>query len=126
MSTYNYLQAVTNDVINYVNNEINLNDFDGVDDLREKLHDDLWINDSVTGNASGSYTFSNWEAEENLCHNLDELKLALDEFGGDCAEALERGAEFCDVTIRCYLLGQAIDQAIDELELETYYEDMED
>lgn len=29
---------------------------------------------------------------------------------------LEKGAEACDVTIRCYLLGQAISEVLDEVE----------
>lgn len=28
---------------------------------------------------------------------------------------LERGAESCDVTIRCYLLGRAISEVFDEV-----------
>jgi hypothetical protein len=79
----------------------------------------------VTGNASGSYTFSTWQAEENLCHNLDLLGEALKEFG-DGADFLEKGAEACDVTIRCYLLGQAISEALDEVETEDDDEDDED
>lgn len=31
---------------------------------------------------------------------------------------LERGAEACDVTIRCYMLGQAISDALNEIETE--------
>lgn len=31
---------------------------------------------------------------------------------------LEKGAEACDVTIRCYLLGQAISEVLDEVEKE--------
>ena len=85
-------------------------------DFAEKLYDELWIDDSVTGNASGSYTFSTYEAEENLCHNLDLLVEALEEFGESESDALSRGAEYCDVTIRCYLLGEAIDVVLDELE----------
>ena len=44
-------------------------------------------------------------------------KEALKEFG--CGiEYLEKGAEACDVTIRCYLLSGAISEVIDELGLE--------
>lgn len=32
----------------------------------------------VTGNGSGSYTCDAYEAEENLCHNLDLLKDAAE------------------------------------------------
>ena len=49
---------------------------------------------------------------------MDELEDACNEFGQDIGEAVKQGAEYCDVTIRCYLLGQAISAAIDELEEE--------
>ena len=84
----------------------------------QTLYDEMFIDDSITGNASGSYTFSTWQAEENIAHNMDLLKEALEEFGGDYGEALEKGAEHCDVTIRCYLLGQVLQEVLEELEEE--------
>ena len=118
MEKYNYLENVTADAKAAILE--NLNDWSCTDreELEEIANDELWINDSVTGNASGSYTFSTWQAEENLCHNMDELENACDEFGQDIGEAVKQGAEYCDVTIRCYLLGQAISAALDELEEE--------
>ena len=121
MTKYNYFEAVKEDVKNYIENDIDINEAlseaGDVDALIETLNNDLWVNDSVTGNASGSYTFNTWQAEENLCHNMDLLQEALQEFG--CGiEYLERGAEACDVTIRCYLLYGAISEVIEELGLE--------
>lgn len=115
---YNYLEAITNDAKQAILEHMNNWSFSDRDELEEVANDELWIDDSVTGNASGSYTFSTWQAEENLCHNMDELEEACDEFGQDIGEAVKHGAEHCDVTIRCYLLGQAISAAIDELEEE--------
>lgn len=115
--TYDYREAVKNDVMDYIKNEIELTEWRGNrDGLEEKLNEDLWICDSVTGNASGSYTFSTYEAEKNICHNLDLLEEALDEFGSDHGYLLDNGAEACDVTIRCYLLGECIAAALDEIE----------
>lgn len=126
MTNYNYLEAVTSDVLDYIKEEINLDEWKGNrEGLEEKLNDELWTVDSVTGNASGSYTFNTWEAEENLAHNWDLLAEALDEFGQDGTDVLRQGAEAMDVTIRCYLLGQAIAEALDELE-EELAEDDED
>lgn len=126
MTNYNYLEAVTSDVLDYIKEEINLDEWKGNrEGLEEKLNDELWTVDSVTGNASGSYTFNSWEAEENLAHNWDLLAEALDEFGQDGTDVLRQGAEAMDVTIRCYLLGQAIAEALDELE-EELAEDDED
>lgn len=115
MEKYNYLEAVTNDVKEYINDEIELSDYSDRDELEEYLNEYLWACDSVTGNASGSYTFNTWEAEENLCHNLDLLGEALSDFGCEPNYLAKEGAEACDVTIRCYLLNQAITQALDEL-----------
>lgn len=126
MTNYNYLEAVTSDVLDYIKEEINLDEWKGNrEGLEEKLNDELWTVDSVTGNASGSYTFNTWEAEENLAHNWDLLAEALDEFGQDGTDVLRQGAEAMDVTMRCYLLGQAIAEALDELE-EELAEDDED
>lgn len=53
---YNYLEAVKEDVKEYIAENIDISEFGDIEKLKEKLHDDLWINDDVTGNASGSYT----------------------------------------------------------------------
>ena len=118
MEKYNYLEAVTADAKQAIMENLNYWDFADREDLEGIANDSLWGDDSVTGNGSGSYTFSTWQAEENLCHNMDELEEACNEFGQDIGEAVKHGAEYCDVTIRCYLLSQAISAAIDELEEE--------
>ena len=118
MKTYNYLEAVTADAKQAILENLNDWNFADREELEEIANDNLWADDSVTGNGSGSYTFSIWQAEENLCHNMDELEDACGEFGQPIGHAIERGAEYCDVTIRCYLLGQAISAALDELEEE--------
>lgn len=112
---YNYRKAVKEDVLEYIKNEINFEDFDSLEELEEKLNDELWMADSVTGNASESYTSNSYEAEENLAHNWDLLEEALDEFGND-ENPISKDAEWCDVTIRCYLLGFAISEALGEIE----------
>lgn len=126
MEKYNYLEAVKEDVKSWINDNDEwradyadesgkwLRD-DSRDDIEEDLNDRLFIEDSVTGNASGSYTFNTWKAEEYLCHNLDLLGEALTEFCCDPNYIMEKGAEACDVTIRCYLLGQAISEVLDEM-----------
>ena len=116
MERYDYYENVLADVKEFINERgIESVTEENKDDLYEELYDDMFVSDSVTGNASGSYTFNTWEAEENLCHNMDLLKEALEEFG--CGiDYLERGAEACDVTIRCYLLSQCLSKALDEME----------
>lgn len=115
---YDYKEAVKEDVLQYIRDEVELSAFDDMEELEEHLNETLWIEDSVTGNASGSYTFSIWEAEENLCHNFDLLAEAAAEFGESLDKVLEDGAEAADVTIRCYLLAGAIAEALEEIEEE--------
>lgn len=125
MTTYNYLEKLKEDVKTaildkYAKEEIkqNFENLESRDVFSNKLYDDLFVDDNVTGNASGSYTFSIYIAEEHLCHNFDLLQEALECFGYSGNDAFEKGAEFCDVTIRCYLLGSAIREVLDDLEEE--------
>lgn len=113
MEKYDYYEAVKSDIRDYIESEIDFSEFESIDELQEHLNDTLRVCDSVTGNASGSYTFNAWYAEEYLCHNWDLLAEAMNEFGcsDDC---IERGAEYCDVTIRCYILGSCIDEVLEE------------
>ena len=116
MEKYNYREQVKRDILDYIaENEIKVT-ASNREEVAEQLYDELWASDSVTGNASGSYTFNAWEAEENICHNLDLLKEALEEFVSNIADL--DSAEMCDVTIRCYLLGECIEAALDEVEEE--------
>ncbi len=114
---YDYKKAVKEDVLQYIRDEIDLSEFDAMEELEEYLNETLWTADSVTGNASGSYTFNTWKAEENLCHNLDLLTEALEEFGGSL-DILKDRAEAADVTIRCYLLPGAIAKVLEEIKEE--------
>lgn len=122
MKTYDYLENVKEDVRNYIEENKIVVTSSNREEVEQELNDTLFVNDSVTGNASGSYTFSTWQAEENLCHNFELLTEALTEFGCDLSY-LEKGAEACDVTIRCYLLGQAISEVLDEIEIENETEE---
>ena len=121
---YDYFEAVCDDVRQYIIDEIDLYEFDDMDELVEALNDRCWICDSVTGNASGSYTFNTYKAEENLCHNLDLLLDVCQEFGIPVEETLEKGAESCDVIIRCYLLPCAINEVLKDYEdeINLFYE----
>ena len=112
---YNYLAAVTAGVLDYIKENGITVTADNREEIADQLHDDLWVCDSVTGNGSGSYTFNSWTAETYICHNLDLLAEAVEEFGGGM-DVLKDGAEACDVAIRCYLLPQAISAALDEVE----------
>lgn len=111
MEKYDYLSAVTEDVKDYINDNVNFADYEDSNDLKEKLQNELWTVDRVTGNGSGSYTFNAWQAEENICHNSELITEVEEEIG----ELKRDDPEGIDVAIRCYLLPQAIDAAVDEL-----------
>lgn len=126
MTNYNYLEAMTEDIKDYIRDHYT--EWEITDKLTDReeweteLHDDLWTVDSVTGNASGSYTFSSWRAKEYVTDNSDILRDALKEFCVDSDTIAEKFLddewEYFDVTIRCYLLYQAIAEALDEIEAE--------
>lgn len=112
---YNYFSAICEDVKNYIeweNIEVN---HDNREEMTDYLYDVLFCNDSVTGNGSGSYTFSTWQAEENICHNWELIQEMASEFGYNFGELIEKGAEAIDVCIRCYLLGSCIEYVINDI-----------
>ena len=113
MEKYNYYSHVYDAVLWAVKNDYNLNEYNTRDKAEEALHDALWNDDSVTGNGSGSYTFSAWEAEENLCHNWDLLKTAIIDNG---INLIKVGPKYCDIAIRCYLLASSLASVLDDME----------
>ena len=78
---YDYRQAIRDDIREAVQEYMNYHgeiQYSGdlmaaYDDIREEL----WVDDSVTGHASGSYTFSTYDAEENICHNMGALNTGV-------------------------------------------------
>ena len=126
MERYDYREHVLEDVREYISNNYTREELksmaDDLDELCEKLHDEMWIADSVTGNGSGSYTFNAWQAEEFLCHNLDLLQEVGIDFGGlDITDP-----EGCDVSIRCYLLRECINEVLNEDYSDLYDEEKEE
>lgn len=118
MEKYDYLQSVTEDVMEWLDENLEYLVPMNREEFEEYLNEHLWAEDSVTGNGSGSYWFSSYKAEEALCHNLDLLQEAMSEWGDTDAQGnkLLESPESADVTIRCYLLGQAISEALDRYE----------
>lgn len=114
---YDYREAMTEDVKEWIKENIDLTEWtEDREGLEQQLNDDLWTEDSITGNASGSYYCNSYKAEESIAHNWDLLNEALDEFGQNNINVIEKGAEWADVTIRCYLLESVISDVLDEME----------
>ena len=119
---YDYEKAVFDDLKEFTiewlkdhyEEEIELEDFSS------SLYDDAFTDDSVTGNASGSYWFSSWRAELALVGNSELYSEALAEFGGKFDESPENR----DVTIRCYMLGQVIDEVLEDDEVIEAFEQL--
>lgn len=117
---YNYYKAVKYDVLNAIR-DYDFSEFETLEEFEEKLNEDLWIDDSVTGNGSGSYTFNRWKAEEYVHDNFDLMHEAAEEF---CQEEefktclWDEEYENIDVSIRCYLLNGCIAEALEEIKEE--------
>lgn len=120
---YDYRQAMREDIRDYIEENKDQYDFSDRDSVESELYDDMFIDDSVTGNGSGSYTFNAQEAKENI--DLDLLADACDEFGGG-EDILRKGWEAMDVTIRCYLLGEILSDVLNELYADDYFGTFED
>ena len=121
--TYNYLDAVINDIDNAIDNhdiDFEWDDFidnDGdldADSAIDSLNDACWDDDNITGNGSGSYTMSKSTAEQYLLGNFDLLANAVRDLQNNNASILSRGAETCDVLVRLYLLPQAVDIVVND------------
>lgn len=114
---YDYREAMTEDVKEWIKQNIDLTEWtEDREGLEQQLNNDLWTEDSITGNASGSYYCNSYKAEESIAHNWNLLNEALDEFKQNNINVIEKGAEWADVTIRCYLLGFVISDVLDEME----------
>lgn len=86
------------------------------DDQYDKAYDQCWLADSVTGNASGSYTFNTWQAAENVSHLLwdEDLWLLINGDMSVKVEDIEEGPEHLDVLIRCSLLSECLNDVLRE------------
>ena len=114
---YDYRKAMTEDVKEWIKQNIDLTEWtEDREGLEQQLNDDLWTEDSITGNASGSYYCNSYKAEESIAHNWNLLNEALDEFEQNNINVIKKGAEWADVTIRCYLLESVISDVLDEME----------
>lgn len=118
---YDYREAITEDVKEWIKENINLTEWtEDREGLEQQLNDDLWTADSVTGNGSGSYTFNRVQASLYVLDNMDLLQEAIEEFATDPATVgdkfISEDWEWFDVTIRCYLLGSVTSEVLDEME----------
>lgn len=121
MEKYDYYIEVTNDIKNWLDfNDFDLSQFEDRDEAADFLNDNLWAEDSITGN--GPYGYANESlSEEYLCHNLDLVFEACNCFDVNWTLLLSHYKEgnlarYLDCTIRCYLLSTTIDKVLEEYE----------
>ena len=117
---YNYFESVKEDAKTYLLEECNsgyLMTAD-TDEIIEEYFEDLVVSDSVTGDASGSYTCNSYMAMENLIGNSEVIEETLYGLGLDDLKVVDASAERLDVLIRIYLLPQAMEEAIEEIKEE--------
>lgn len=112
-----YYEQVLSDAKDAVDENINYyDDFD-------EFYDELWFDDSVTGNGSGSYFVNAAKAREAVADAIWDEKIlnALSELGisGDriVQYLRDNDTESLDVCIRCAMLGEVYG------EIEGYFSD---
>ena len=119
----NYTEAVTEDAAQYIRDNYTAEEIaeklTDREEFAETLNDEMWVADEVTGNGSGSYTFDRAQAREYVLADIDTVLEALREFdtpADTIAEKfLDEDWEYFDVTARCYVLAQVIEDAIDRV-----------
>ena len=128
MEKYDYKRALTDDIKDWIVNDTDLIEEgymeDRDEDIYNWIYDEVFDEDSVTGN--GAYFYGTEEfCSECLSGNFDLLYSAIETFGGDnevksMIQHYEHKdlARYFDCTIRCYLLMDCIYKALEELENE--------
>lgn len=125
MEKYNYREAMVKDIKEWILANGVLTEAQQKeqtkDELCDWLHDELWDDDYITGNGCYGYA-SEEKCEEYVAHNLSLYFEAASEFD-DWPRNGPRWiyvnpAQHMDATIRCYLLYECIESAIDDLNYE--------
>lgn len=108
-----YMDEVKSDAMDAIKENLEYND------SWDEMYDSLFMDDSVTGNASGSYYFNSHKAAEAISGIIFDSD-AVDEFKALGYDGIptEEGAETCDVIARCICLGLVSG------ELEEYYDSL--
>lgn len=119
MTRQEYLKEVKTDLEDYVAHNYNKGDTIS----ESNLYDDCFIDDSITGNASGSYYCNSARAFEALGNNIEELAEEVEQTFGEIPSNKRYNWEYLDVSVRCMLLGEAIAEFKEEHEEDYNWED---
>ena len=122
MNYNDYYQQVKNDAIAAIDEQFDCGYWDG-DTEWDVVYDNLFVDDSVTGNGSGSYFCNAAKAREAVADAIWDKRVldTLEQIGCDgdaVAEYLrDDDPESLDVCIRCSMLGEVYG------EIEDYFSD---
>lgn len=108
-----YQEEVKSDAMDAIKENLEYND------SWDEMYDSLFMDDSVTGNASGSYYFNRYKAAEAVSGIIFDSDV-VDEFKALGYDGIptEEGAEAVDVIARCICLELVAG------ELEEYYDSL--
>ena len=115
MNYNDYYEEVKNDAIEAIDEQFD-NGYWDEDTEWDVVYDNLFVDDSVTGNGSGSYTFNAFKARENVSEAIfdDRIVRTLDNIGCDAEQITnyirENDPESIDVCIRCAMLNEVYDE----------------
>lgn len=107
---FDYINDMVASIEDYLTEETDNRSFDS-------LYDELWAVDEVTHNL---YTHNEPELKTHVLQNMDTLKDALYDFGSTDEQIAKHFVNeewgYFDTILRCYLLGAALQQALENLE----------
>ena len=123
--SYDYRRAIINDLKDWIVNDTdimeNKDQYGDKESLANWIYDEAFTEDSVTGNGYSWYDTEE-KCSEYISNNFELLYEAAREYciGDDVNILMEQYenkslARYFDCTIRCYLLGECIDVALEEL-----------
>ena len=123
MKKYNYREAIINDLKDWIINEAVISELKDLnyEELFESIYDEAFGINSITGNGPDYY-----DTEDNcskyLASNIDLLYLAAQNYciDDDINTLIKHYedkslARYFDSIIRCYLLGDCIDEVLKEI-----------
>lgn len=116
-----YINDLLDDIRDWIDSNIDYTEYDSIEDLRDYLNDELWSIDSITGNgpSMGYYANKKYAKEMFVENGIDEFDKIRKEFDIPKAEVLQHllnsDWDWFDASIRCYLLGECIDNVLEDI-----------
>ena len=116
MNYNDYYEQVKNDALAAIDEQFDCGYWDGDTEWDAVYYENLFVDDSVTGNGSGSYFFNAAKAREAVADAIWDEKIlgalaGIDVDSDAIAQYLcDNDAEGLDVCIRCAMLSEIYDE----------------